>query len=116
MLDIEVQGYVVIESPNNMEKVCVLEWRAPNIDVEKMLFKSAAIEIRRRHPEIAVIRFQGVPQHMSLDECKDWAGPLTIGIFPKTMLRNLRLSRGTFEDIKAAYSSGEAAWWKGDYF
>lgn len=116
VLDIGEQGYVVIESPNDVEKICVLEWRAPNLAVEKILFKSAAIEIRRRYPEITAIRFQGIPQYMSLDECIDWAGPLTMRIFPKMMLRNLRLSRENFEVIKAAYSSGEATWWKGDYF
>ncbi|CAF3571313.1 unnamed protein product [Rotaria sp. Silwood1] len=116
VLDGDEQGYVVIRKPNILNDVCVSEWRAATIDIEKKLYKSAAVEIRRRHPETNIIRFSGVPQHMSLDELRDWAGALEITRNPSTMLCNVCLPEKCFEDIKTAYYSGEAVWWHGDYF
>ncbi|CAF3818448.1 unnamed protein product, partial [Rotaria sp. Silwood1] len=41
-------GYVVISKPNDINNIYVSEWRAPNLNVERKLLKSAAKEIRRR--------------------------------------------------------------------
>ncbi|CAF4745409.1 unnamed protein product [Rotaria sp. Silwood1] len=116
VLDDDEQGYVVIKKPNHQADVCISEWRAANIDVEKKLLKLAAIEIRRRHPQTKVIRLQGVPQYISLDELRDWTGAVDVERNPDTMFRNLRLPEETFQDVKTAFYSGKAIWWLGDYF
>jgi len=110
------QGYVVITKPDNPDDVYVSEWRALNVDVERKLLKLAANEIRRRLPQIKVIRFHTVPQYMSLEELEQWAGTVTVSKNDHTMIRNIRLSNEILEKIKAAYLSGHATFWTGDYF
>lgn len=110
------QGYVVIKKPNHPNDVSVTEWRAPNIDVEKKLFQLAADEIRRRHPETKLVRFHGVPQHLTLDELQNWAGVVNVEKNDCIMLCNIRLPKETFEDMKIAFHTGETIWWQCDYF
>lgn len=110
------QGYVVITKPDNPDEVYVSEWRASNVDIERKLLKLAANEIRRRQPQRKVIRFHTVPQYMSLEELEQWAGTITVSKNDHTMIRNIRLSNEILEKIKAAYSSGHATFWTGDYF
>jgi len=110
------QGYVVIAHPDNPDEVYVSEWRAANVDIENKLLRLAANEIRRRHPQIKIIRFHTVPQYTSLEELEQWAGTVTVSKNDHTMIRNIRLSNETLEKLKAAYLSGHAAFWPGDYF
>jgi GNAT superfamily N-acetyltransferase len=110
------QGYVVITKPDSADDVYVSEWRASNIDVERKLLKLAANEIRRRQPQIKIIRFHTVPQYMSLEELDQWAGSLSVSKNDHTMIRNIRLSNETLKKIKAAYVGGHATFWGGDYF
>jgi predicted acetyltransferase len=110
------QGYVVITKPDNADDIYVSEWRASNVDTERKLLKLAANEIHRRQPQIKVIRFHTVPQYMSLEELEQWAGRVTVSKNDHTMIRNIRLSNEILEKIKAAYSSGHATFWQGDYF
>ena len=110
------QGYVVIAKVDNIDEILVAEWRALNVEVERRLLRLAANEIRRRYPQISVIRFHTPPQYMSLEELEQWAGPLTITKNDHTMIRNIRLPTELFEKIKAAFLSGHATFWPGDYF
>ncbi|CAF0754828.1 unnamed protein product [Rotaria sordida] len=110
------QGYIVISNLDNVNDIYISEWRASNVDVERKLFKLAANEIRRRQPQIKIIRFHTVPQYMSLEELDLWAGTVTISKNDHTMIRNIRLSNEILEKIKAAYLSGHATFWPGDYF
>ncbi len=110
------QGYVVIGKPDNLDDVYVSEWRAANVDIERKLLKLAANEIRRRQPQIKIIRFHTVPQYISLEELEQWAGTVTVSKNDHTMIRNIRLSNEILEKIKAAYLSGHATFWPGDYF
>ena len=109
-------GYVVITKPGDIETVYVSEWRASNVDTERRLLKVAANEIRRRHPSVTTIRFHTPPQYMSLEELEQWAGTVTVAKNDHTMIRNIRLTSETLEKIKAAYLSGHATFWEGDYF
>lgn len=110
------QGYVVITKPDDVDNVYVSEWRASNVDIERKLLKLAANEIHRRQPQRKVIRFHTVPQYMSLEELEQWVGTVTVSKNDHTMIRNIRLSNEILEKIKAAYSSGHATFWTGDYF
>jgi len=110
------QGYVVINEPDNIDEVYVSEWRGSNVDIERKLLKLAANEIRRRQPQIKIIRFHTVPQYISLEELEQWAGTVTVSKNDHTMIRNIRLSNEILEKIKAAYLSGHATFWPGDYF
>ena len=110
------QGYVVITHPDDVDDIYVCEWRAPNVDVERKLLKLAANEVRRRQPQIKVIRFHTVPQYMSLEELDQWAGAVTVSKNDHTMIRNIRLPNEVLEKIKAAYLGGHATFWNGDYF
>lgn len=110
------QGYIIITNPDNPDNVCVSEWRAPNADAEKKLFKVAVNEIRRRQPQENFIRFHTVPQYISLEEIEQDSGGVVISKNDHTMIRNIRLSNETLEKIKAAYLSGHATFWSGDYF
>ncbi|CAF2786589.1 unnamed protein product [Rotaria sp. Silwood2] len=117
MLRGEEQGYAVISNPTNENNVCISEWRAPNVDIERKLFKLAADEIHRRHKETKVIWFRGLPQYMSLDDLEQCGGGVVNTERDRTtMFRNIRLPDDKFEKIKPAYSSGEAIFWSGDYF
>lgn len=111
-----LQGYVVITKPDNPEEIYVAEWRATNGDIERKLLRLAANEVRRRQPQIKTIRFQTVPQYFTLEELDQWAGAVTVSKNDHSMIRNIRLSSEILEEIKAAYSSGHAAFWQGDYF
>ena len=110
------QGYVVITKPDHVDDVYVSEWRASNVDTEIKLLKSAANEIRRRHPQIKTIRFHTIPQYISLEELEQCGGTVTVGKNVHTMIHNIRLPNETLEKIKAAYLSGHATFWEGDYF
>jgi predicted acetyltransferase len=110
------QGYIVITKPDDIDNVYISEWRALNVDVERKLLKLAANEVRRRHPQIKIIRFHTVPQYMSLEELEQWAGTVSVAKNDHTMIRNIRLSNEILEKIKAAYLSGHATFWTGDYF
>ncbi|CAF2905962.1 unnamed protein product [Rotaria sp. Silwood2] len=110
------QGYIVITKPDNVDDIYISEWRASNVDVERKLFKLAANEIRRRQPQTKIIRFHTVPQYMSLEELEQWAGTVIVSKNDHTMIRNIRLSNEILEKIKAAYLSGHATFWQGDYF
>jgi len=110
------QGYVVITKPDDPEEIYVSEWRAANSDVERKLLKLAANEVRRRQPQIKTVRFHTVPQYFSLEELDQWAGTVTVCKNDHTMIRNIRLSNEVLENIKAAYLSGHATFWQGDYF
>jgi hypothetical protein len=110
------QGYVVITHPDNADNICVSEWRASNVDDEKKLLKLAASEVRRRHPQIKLIRFHTAPQYMTLEELEQWAGTVSVSKNDHTMIRNIRLSNEILEKIKAAYLSGHATFWSGDFF
>ncbi|CAF3029369.1 unnamed protein product [Rotaria socialis] len=110
------QGYIVITKSDNVNDVYVSEWRASNVDMEKKLFRLAANEIRRRQPQIKTIRFHTVPQYMTLEELEEWAGTVCVSKNDHTMMRNIRLSNEILEKIKAAYLSGHATFWTGDYF
>jgi GNAT superfamily N-acetyltransferase len=110
------QGYIVITKPDNADDIYVSEWRASNVDVERKLLKLAANEIHRRHPQTKVIHFHTVPQYMSLEELEQWAGTVSVSKNDHTMIRNIRLSNEVLEKIKAAYLSGHATFWQGDYF
>ncbi|CAF1008610.1 unnamed protein product [Adineta steineri] len=110
------QGYVVITHPDNVDNINVSEWRALNVDAERKLLKAAANEIHRRHSQIKIIRFHTAPQYMSLEELEQWAGAVTVSKNDRTMIRNIRLSHEILEKIKAAYLSGHATFWQGDYF
>ena len=116
VLDDNQQGYVVIAKVDNIDEILVAEWRALNVEVERRLLKLAANEIRRRCPQIKIIRFHSPPQYMSLEELEQWAGPISITKNDHTMIRNIRLPTETFEKIKAAFLSGHATFWPGDYF
>ena len=109
-------GYVVITKADNGEEIYVSEWRACNVEIERRLLKLAANEIRRRYPQISSIRFHTPPQYTSLEELEQWAGTVTVSKNDHTMIRNIRLSDDTLEKIKAAYLSGHATFWQGDYF
>ena len=110
------QGYIVITKADNPDEVCVSEWRAANVTIEKRLLKLAANEIRRRHPQMKMIRFHTVPQYITLEEFEQWAGDLTVAKNDHMMIRNIRLSDEILAKIKAAYSSGHATFWRGDHF
>jgi GNAT superfamily N-acetyltransferase len=110
------QGYVVIAKPDNADEIYVSEWRAANVDIERKLLRLAANEIRRRQPEIKIIRFHTVPQYISLEELEQWAGTVTVSKNDHTMIRNIRLSNEILKKIKAAYLSGHATFWPGDFF
>ncbi|CAF3468017.1 unnamed protein product [Rotaria socialis] len=109
-------GYVVISKPNNIDDICVYEWRAPNIDVERKVLKAAAEKILQRH-QTNIIRFHGLPQYIGIDELNQWAAN-SIKIEKKgdMMIRNIRLSNDKLENIKAAYSDGSASCWLADFF
>ena len=110
------QGYVVIGKPDSEEDCSVLEWSAPNVNVEKELLTRAADEIRRRHAGKNMIPFHALPQHMTKDELEQWAGPARTEMNEDAMWRNIRLPSDVYDRIMAAYSSGTASYWAGDYF
>ena len=110
------QGYVVISQPDSEKDVCVLEWRAPNMSLEKKLLSLAAAEIRRRHGSIKRIHLFALPQYISIDELIEWAGPVQIGVNEHIMMRNIRLPISVYEKVKTAYANGHAVFWSGDYF
>lgn len=108
-------SYVVISNVSNAD-IYVSEWRAPNNEIERKLFRLAANEIQRRQPDIKQIRFHTAPQYSTLEELEEWAGAVTFDKNDHTMIRNISLSSETLDSIKAAYSSGHATFWPGDYF
>ena len=110
------QGYVVIGQPDSEKDVCVLEWRAPCMSLEKTLLSLAAAEIRRRHGSTKYIHLFALPQYMSIDELIEWAGPVQIGINQDIMMRNIQLPISVYEKVKTAHASGHAVFWSGDYF
>jgi predicted N-acetyltransferase YhbS len=111
------KGYVVIDKSDNVKDIFVSEWRASNIDVEKRLFKIAAEKIRHQQQhQTNIVRFHGLPQHMSIDELKEWGGTVKIESNADTMIRNIRLPQETMDKIKTAYSKGSATFWPGDSF
>ncbi|CAF2614363.1 unnamed protein product [Rotaria sp. Silwood2] len=113
----EESGYIVISKPDNINDIHVSEWRAPNIDVERKLFKVAAEEIyRRQQQQTNIIRFHGLPQYITIKELEQWAGKIKIDFKADMMIRNIRLSKETIDKIKAAYSTGSATFWSADAF
>ncbi|CAF2867638.1 unnamed protein product [Rotaria sp. Silwood2] len=112
----EEQGYVVIGKPDSEKDICVLEWCAPNFNLETKLLSLAAIEIRQRYGSTKPICLLALPQYMKIDELTEWAGPLQIKISKDLMMRNIRLPKEVYEKIKLAYSEGRAVFWIGDYF
>ncbi|CAF3499598.1 unnamed protein product [Rotaria sp. Silwood1] len=110
------QGYVVIGNLDSEKDVCVLEWRAPSMNLEQKLLSLAAAEIRQRHGSTKSIHLFALPQYMTIDELTEWAGPVQIGINQDIMMRNIRLPTDIYEKIKTAYSDGRAVFWSGDYF
>ncbi|CAF1556226.1 unnamed protein product, partial [Rotaria sordida] len=87
------QGYAVIGKPDSENDICVLEWRAPNVNLEKKLLSQAAAEIRQRHGSTKPIRLLALPQYMTIDELTEWAGPLQIRTKQNLMMRNIRLPK-----------------------
>ncbi|CAF1091001.1 unnamed protein product [Rotaria sp. Silwood1] len=113
----EESGYVVISKSDNINDIYVSEWRAPNIDVERKLFKIAAEEIyRRQQQQTNIVRFHGLPQYMTIEELEQWAGKIKIDFVADMMIRNIRLSKETIDKIKTAYLKGSATFWSADYF
>ncbi|UJR12015.1 hypothetical protein I4U23_016193 [Adineta vaga] len=110
------QGYIVISKPDNETDVCVLEWRAPSLNLEKKLLSLAATEIRRRHGQTVPIRLHTLPQYMTIDQLTEWAGLVKTEINSDIMLRNIRLPDNIYNKIKEAFSDGRATHWTGDFF
>jgi predicted acetyltransferase len=110
------QGYIVIAKVDKFDEIHISEWRALNVDIERKLLKLAANEIRRRHPQMKIIRCHTPPQYMSLEELEQWAGTVSVCKNDHTMIRNIRLSSDVLEKIKASFLSGHATFWQGDYF
>ncbi|CAF3499158.1 unnamed protein product [Rotaria sp. Silwood1] len=112
----EAQGYVVIAKPDSERDVCVLEWRAPNVNLEQKLLSLAAAEIRKRHGPTKTIVLFALPQYMTIDQLTEWAGSLQIHTNEEAMIRNIRLPTDVYEKIKSAYCDCRAVCWTGDYF
>ncbi|CAF1125671.1 unnamed protein product [Adineta steineri] len=112
----EEQGYVVIGKSDNEADICVLEWQAPNRNLEQKLLSLAAAEIRQRYGSEKVISLFALPKYMTIEELSEWSGPLQIGINQEIMMRNIRLPKEIYEEIKINYSNGSTVFWSGDYF
>ena len=109
-------GYIVIGKADSETDVFVLEWRAPNLIIEQKLLCIAVAEIQRRHEKSKIIRLFALPQYMTIVQLGEWAGPVQINTNSDSMMRNIRLSDGAYEKIKAAFCDGHATFWSGDYF
>ncbi|CAF0761570.1 unnamed protein product [Adineta steineri] len=112
----EEQGYVVIGKSDNEADICVLEWQAPNRNLEQKLLSLAVTEIRQRYESKKVICLFALPKYMTIEDLTQWAGPPQIGINQEIMMRNIRLPKEIYEKIKISYSNGSTVFWSGDYF
>jgi predicted N-acetyltransferase YhbS len=107
------QGYAVLELAADAEYATLLEWRAADEASERALIGAAAAEALGRGR--TSLGLTALPQYGGEALLRSLGG-VQRHVDGGGMIRRVGLSPEEYAPVRAAYASGEAAWWPADGF